>query len=48
MKTLPAVREAIEQKQFKEVDARVAITAKAIEDYAAEIEKATALVRGGS
>ena len=48
VKTLPAVREAIEQKQFKEVDARVAITAKAIEDYAAEIEKATALVRGGS
>jgi N-acetylated-alpha-linked acidic dipeptidase len=47
VKTLPAVREAIEQRQFKEVDARVAITAKAIEDYAAQVERAAALARSG-
>ena len=36
-KTLPAVREAIEQKQWKDVDGQIAITAKVLENEAAHI-----------
>ena len=41
VKTLPAVREAIEQKQWKDVDAQVARTAAAIEREAALLKSAT-------
>ena len=36
-KTLPAVREAIEQKQWKDVDAEIAVTARVLESEAAHI-----------
>jgi len=36
-KTLPAVREAIEQKQWKDVDAQIAVTARVLENEAAHI-----------
>ncbi len=48
VKTLPAVREAIEQRELGDFDERVKRTAQAIEDYAAEVERATALLRTGS
>jgi N-acetylated-alpha-linked acidic dipeptidase len=36
-KTLPAVREPIEQKQWKDVDAQIAVTARVLEAEAAHI-----------
>jgi N-acetylated-alpha-linked acidic dipeptidase len=36
-KTLPVVREAIEQKQWKEADAGIAVTARVLETEAAHI-----------
>ena len=36
-KTLPAVREPIEQKQWKDVDAQIVVTAKVLENEAAHI-----------
>jgi N-acetylated-alpha-linked acidic dipeptidase len=44
VKTIPAVREAIEQKRFDEVDAAVRAAAEAISAYAAEVETAAALL----
>jgi len=48
VKTLPAVREAIEQKKFDDVEPAVRAAAAAIEAYAAEVEKAAALAGGGT
>jgi N-acetylated-alpha-linked acidic dipeptidase len=41
VKTLPAVRETIEQKQWKDADARIAQTAAAIEREATLLKSAT-------
>jgi N-acetylated-alpha-linked acidic dipeptidase len=48
VKTLPAVREAIEQRHFDEAEAQIPIVAKAIEAYAAEVERATRILGGSS
>jgi N-acetylated-alpha-linked acidic dipeptidase len=48
VKTLPAVREAIEQKQYEEVDPAVSAAAGSIEAYAAEVERASAILSGGN
>jgi N-acetylated-alpha-linked acidic dipeptidase len=48
VKTLPGVREAIEQRNWKEVDEQMVVTAKAIEAFAAEVDKATAVLKGGA
>jgi len=48
VKTLPAVREAIEQKRFDEIDPAVRAAASAIEAYAAEVERAASLGHGGT
>ncbi|MBA3693577.1 MAG: M28 family peptidase [Acidobacteria bacterium] len=45
VKTLPAVREAIEQRDWKEAGEQISIVAKTIENFATEIDKATALIR---
>ena len=42
VKTLPAVREAIEQRDFTEAAAQIPKVAATIEAYAAEIERAAA------
>ena len=42
VKTLPAVREAIEERDFNEAAAQIPKVAATIEAYAAEIEKAAA------
>jgi N-acetylated-alpha-linked acidic dipeptidase len=44
VKTLPAAREAIEQKQWKEVDAQIVKTAAAVEREAAMLVKATQML----
>jgi len=44
VKTLPAVREAIEQRDWKEAGEQILIVAKTIENFAAEIDKATKLL----
>ena len=41
VKTLPGVREAIEQRDWKIADSQIEVTSNVIEDYAAEIDKAT-------
>lgn len=44
VKTLPAIREAIEQRDWKEASEQVQIVSKIIENFAGEIDKATQLV----
>jgi N-acetylated-alpha-linked acidic dipeptidase len=46
VKTLPAVREAIEQRQWDRVDAGVEATAATLEAFAAEVERASAALDG--
>lgn len=45
VKTLPAVREAIEQRDWKEAAEQIKIVAQIIENFADEIEKATKVVK---
>ncbi|MGZ6016372.1 MAG: transferrin receptor-like dimerization domain-containing protein [Phenylobacterium sp.] len=46
-KTLPGVREAIEERRFDDAQKYVGITGQALDAYAAELDKATAIVNGG-
>ncbi|MCU1324154.1 MAG: Glutamate carboxypeptidase [Acidobacteriaceae bacterium] len=46
VKTLPAARETIEQKQWKDVDAQIARTAAAVEREAAMLMQATQILTG--
>jgi N-acetylated-alpha-linked acidic dipeptidase len=46
VKTLPGVREAIEQKQWGEANAQIAVVAKVLERYAAEVDRIAAMARG--
>ena len=46
VKTLPGVREAIEQRQYPEAEQQVTILAGVLDAYAAEIDRATALAQG--
>ena len=48
VKTLPVVREAIEQRQWDQVDAGVAATAAVLEAFAGQVEKASAALAGGA
>jgi N-acetylated-alpha-linked acidic dipeptidase len=45
VKTLPSVREAIEQRDWKEAAAQIEIVSKTIENFAAEIDQAANLVK---
>ena len=47
-KTLPGVREAIEQRRFDDVRTYVVRTAKVLEDYANRLDEATAMARSPS
>jgi N-acetylated-alpha-linked acidic dipeptidase len=46
VKTLPAVREAIEQRNWQEAGEQIGIVAKVLEGYAREIDRATAVLGG--
>ena len=46
-KTLPGVREAIEERRFDDAQKYVGITSQALNAYASELDKATAVVNGG-
>ena len=46
-KTLPGVREAIEERRFDDAQKYVGITSQALTTYAGELDKATAIVNGG-
>lgn len=48
VKTLPGVREAIEQRNWQETNAELAIIARALDAMSAEIEKATKEVGAGA
>ena len=43
VKTIPGVREAIEQKQWNEANEQIGIVAKVLEGYVAEVDRATAM-----
>jgi N-acetylated-alpha-linked acidic dipeptidase len=45
VKTLPGVREAIEERNWTEAAEQIEVAAKAIETYAAEIEKAADAIK---
>ena len=45
VKTIPSVREAMELRDWKEAEAQIPVTAKILENYATEIDRATALLR---
>ncbi len=42
------MREAIEQRNWKEVDEQVAVTAKVLEAFAAEVDKAAAILKSAA
>jgi N-acetylated-alpha-linked acidic dipeptidase len=46
VKTVPGVREAIEEKNWTEASQQIEIVSRVLEAYAAEIERAAALARG--
>lgn len=48
VKTLPAVREAIEQRNWSEATAQVDVIARAIDQVSGEIERATSLIKGSA
>lgn len=45
-KTLPGVREAIEERRYEDAQRYIGLTAQAIVDYAAGIDRATAVIDG--
>ena len=45
-KTLPGVREALEERRFDDAQKYVGVTAQALDAYSAELDKATAIVNG--
>jgi N-acetylated-alpha-linked acidic dipeptidase len=48
VKTLPAVREAIEQRNWQEATEQIPLVAGTIERYAKEIDRATAVLGGAA
>ena len=46
-KTLPGVREAIEERRFDAAAAYITLTAEALSDYAAGLDAATKVIHGG-
>jgi len=46
-KTLPGVREAIEERRFDDATTYIGLTAAALEDYASGLEAATQVINGG-
>ncbi|MDT7689329.1 MAG: N-acetylated-alpha-linked acidic dipeptidase [Acidobacteriota bacterium] len=47
VKTLPGVREAVEQHNWKEADEQITFAASTLQQIALEIDRATALLQGG-
>jgi len=48
VKTLPGIREAIEERHWKEADEQMENTARALEQFSREVEKATGVLKGGN
>ena len=48
VKTLPGIREALDQRDWKEFDAQMPILAQTIEALATQIDRATALLKGNN
>jgi N-acetylated-alpha-linked acidic dipeptidase len=48
VKTLPAIREAIEERKWDEASTQTEVTGRVLERYAEEIEKATELIRAAT
>lgn len=46
-KTLPGIREAIEERRFDDAATYIGLTAEALTDYAAGLDAATAVINGG-
>jgi N-acetylated-alpha-linked acidic dipeptidase len=48
VKTLPAIREAIEQREWKEAGEQIVLVSRTIEGFAKEVDKATAILTGAA
>jgi N-acetylated-alpha-linked acidic dipeptidase len=46
-KTLPGIREAIEERRFDDAAAYIGLTAEALDDYSAGLDAATKVINGG-
>jgi len=46
VKTIPGVREAIEEKQWNEANQQIEVVARVIENYAAQVDRAAEIARG--
>ncbi len=46
-KTLPGVREAIEERRFADAQKYIGITGQALSAYAAKLDQATAILNAG-
>ncbi|PYQ47204.1 MAG: folate hydrolase, partial [Acidobacteria bacterium] len=46
VKTVPGVREAIEQKQWTDANQQIEIVSKVIEKYAAQVDRASEIAKG--
>jgi N-acetylated-alpha-linked acidic dipeptidase len=45
-KTLPGIREAIEEERWSDANSFIQLTARALDAYRARLEEATALLKG--
>jgi N-acetylated-alpha-linked acidic dipeptidase len=48
VKTLPGIREAIEERKWDEAAAQIEAAAQALERYAAQLDRATELLKAGA
>ena len=46
VKTLPAVREAIELRNWREAEEQSVVAGRTLEGFAAHLDRATAVIRG--
>ena len=47
VKTLPGIREAIEQRNWKEAQEQIAVAANAVDSYSQQVEKAVSMIKEG-
>jgi N-acetylated-alpha-linked acidic dipeptidase len=45
---LPGVREALERRDWNEASAQIAVAAQVLEDFARQVDRATAVLRRGA
>ncbi|NJL29398.1 MAG: hypothetical protein HC897_16675 [Thermoanaerobaculia bacterium] len=46
-KPMPGISEAVDQRRWREAEEQIAVVAATLENFTAEVEKATAILAGG-